>query len=117
MSELSRQSGKLDINIEDDVDFSLTAVYKVNAVVVDITSYTATFIIRDNAGSTDALLTLTESAGLTIAGTLGKVTVAITDEQAIFGSREMVYDLMIKSPAGNDIHLLRGNCKSWSNGE
>ena len=116
MPELQRQSGGLDINIEQGVDFSMTAIYKVNGSVVDITGYTSTFIISNKKGSSVELLSLTESAGITITGSLGKVTVDITDAQSVFGNREMVYDLMIQSPAGNDIHLLRGECISHSVG-
>ena len=90
MSELSRQSGKADINIEDGVDYKLTAIYKVNGVVVDITGYSASFKLRENAGSSNILLSLTESSGIAITGALGKVFVQIADTQSIYGSRKMV---------------------------
>lgn len=112
MPELSRQSGGLDIHIEEAVDFTLSAIYKVNGSVIDITGYTASFILRGKSGRESELLSLTHLSGIVITAVLGKVTVSITDTQSVFGNREMEYDLMIQSPAGNDIHLLRGNCTS-----
>ena len=117
MPELQRQSGHADINIEDGVDYSLTAIYKIDGAVQPITGWTASFRLLDLKGNTSDLLELTESTGIIITGSLGKVVVNITDAQSIFGSRTMRYDLMITSPVGSDVHLLRGACKSWSAGE
>lgn len=115
MPELSRQSGKLDINIEDNVEFSMTATYKISGTPVDVTGYTASFTLRDVNGQTgDPLLELTHLAGITVGTTNGVFVIAMTDAQCNFGDREMIYDLVITSPTGNDIRLLRGKCKSWS---
>jgi len=117
MQELPRQSGGLDINIEDGVDFTLNAVYKISGSAVDVTGYTATFIIRDRPGHANALLTLTESAGITVGTTNGAFAVTLTDSQCNFGNREMVYDFVVTTPGGTDIRLLRGACKSHAQGD
>lgn len=117
MSELPRQSGDLDINIEHGVDYTLSAVYKVNGSVVDTTGYTASFVIRGQSGYTHELLSLNESSGITVAGSLGKFTVNITDAQSDFGNRSMVYSLVIQSPTGKDTQLLRGSCQSHAQGD
>lgn len=116
MPELSRQSGKLDINIEDGIDFNLEAIYKINGIAVDVTGYTAVFEIRDLAGSSDPLLTLTESAGVIVGTTDGKFLVKITDTQAAFGTRELHYDFTVINGT-TDIKLLRGKCFSWAKGD
>jgi len=117
MPELERQSGGLDINIEDGVDFLLGATYKIGGVAQDVTNYTAAFELRDKAGSAEVLLSLTEGAGITVGASTGKFDVLITEAQAIFGNRAMVYDLVITPPAGSPIRLLRGECKSWAKGD
>ena len=111
--ELPRQSGQLDINIEDNVDFVIEVIYQINGTAEDVTNHTAKFELRDHLGQTgDALLSLTESAGITVGTTNGKFTVTITDVQAVFGNREMYYDLIVTSATGDDVRLLRGNCAS-----
>lgn len=117
MSELPRQSGELDINIEHGVDFTMTAIYQVNGSVIDTTGYNASFIIRNNSGSTSKLLELTESSGITVTGSLGKFTIDMTELQSAFGNRSMVYNLVIQSPSGKDIQLLRGKCQSHAQGD
>ena len=117
MPELSRQSGGLDINIEDGVPFPLGATYKINSAAVDVTGYTATFELRSITGSSEVLLSLTEASGITVGGVDGKFDIELTALQTIFGNREMVYDLIITPPVGNAIRLLRGACKSWAQGD
>lgn len=113
--ELQRQSGQLDINIEDNVDFALHVTYKVDGAAVNVDGYTAKFELRDVPGQTgEALLSLTETAGITVGTTDGTFIVEITETQANFGDREMVYDLIVISTTGEDERLLRGICKSWS---
>ena len=116
MPELQRQSGKADINIEDGIHYTLTAFYKIDGVIQDISNFTASFNLLDSVGHSDPLLTLTESSGVDITGLAGKVVVNITDSQSIYGGREMRYDLIITPPGGDDVHLLRGKCKSWPSG-
>ena len=115
MAELPRQSGLLNIHIEDNVDWSMVVTYSIGGTPVDVTTYTAKFEIRDKPGQTGtALLALTESAGITVGTTDGIFTVAITDTQAVFGNREMEYDLIVTSAAGVDTKLLRGKCTSYA---
>ena len=113
--ELPRQSGLLNIHIEDNVDWYMAATYKIGGTEVDVSGYTAKFELRDEAGQTgDALLSLSEAAGIAVGTTDGLFTITITDNQAIFGNRDMVYDLIVTSPAGSDIKLLRGKCTSYA---
>ena len=116
MPELQRQSGGLDINIEDGVDFTLPVVYKVDGAIIDVTGYTAIFELRDAPGNENALLSLTESSGITVGSTDGRFDVTITAAQAIFGDRKMVYDLII-TDGGVPVRLLRGECQSKSQGD
>ena len=117
MPELQRQSGGLDINIEDGVDFTLPVVYKVDGSIIDVTGYTATFELRDASGHASALLSLTESAGITVGNANGRFDIAIADTQAVFGNRKMVYDLIVTPLGGQPIRLLRGECQSKSQGD
>lgn len=110
--ELERQSGNLNINIEDGVDFAMSVIYKIGGTPVDVTGYTATFTIKDEKDHT-VLLTITEITGIAVGTTDGKFGIPISDTQAVFGNRNMVYDFVVKSPSGIDTRLLRGDCVSW----
>ena len=117
MPELQRQSGGLDINIEDGVDFTLPVVYKVDGSIIDVTGYTATFELRDSPGNVNVLLSLTESSGITVGSVDGKFEINITEAQAVFGNRKTVYDLIVTPVGGQPIRLLRGECQSKSQGD
>ena len=117
MPELQRQSGGLDINIEDGVDFTLPVVYKIDGTIIDVTDYEAIFELRDLKGNANALLSLTELSGITVGSVDGKFEITIADSQAVFGNRKMVYDLVITPPAGQPIRLLRGECQSNAKGD
>lgn len=114
MPELQRQSGGLDINIEDGVPLFIGATYKINGTPQDILGWSATFTLRDISGSDDPLLTLTEADGISVGATTGRVELLI---QGIYGHRAMVYDLQITEPAGVPIRLLRGTCQSHPKGD
>ena len=117
MPELQRQSGGLDINIEDGVDFTLPVVYKVDGSIIDVTDYEATFELRDSTGNVNALLSLTELSGITVGSVDGKFEITITEAQAVFGNRKMVYDLIVNESGGVPIRLLRGECQSTAQGD
>lgn len=113
--KLARVSGELDLEIEDNVDYSLPVTYKIGGSAVDNTTYTAKFEIRDKVGDTGtALLALTVGSGITLSGATGIFTIAITDTQCVFGNREMVYALVVTSSGGNDIPLLHGKITSYA---
>ena len=113
MPSLPRPSGLLDINIEDNVAYRLGVTYKIGGVAQDVTDYEAIFELRDKAGSSTPLLTLTELSGITVGSTTGKFDILITSLQAIYGNRNMVYDFIITPLGGRPLRLLRGECKSW----
>ena len=117
MPELARQSGGLDINIEDGVDYSLPVVYKEDEAIQDVSGYSAAFELRDRQGASNALLSLSEASGITIGSTDGRIDVVITAAQAIFGNRKMVYDLVITPSGGTPVRLLRGECQSTAKGD
>lgn len=114
MPELARQSAELGINIENGVDFNFPVTYKNDGVVVPVTSYTATFRIKDNYSTSENLLELTVGSGITVDEPNGKFTVSISEAQSSFGNRELVYEFIVTSPAGDSVEFLHGKCKSWS---
>lgn len=114
MPELARQSGELDISIEDGVDFNMDVFFKVGGVAVNISSYTASFVLKDSHSSSEVLLQLTVGSGITLDAPTGKFTISLTEAQSNFGNRTMVYDFEVTSPLGDSAKLLRGTCKSWA---
>lgn len=108
-------SGSLDINIEDNADYVLPVIYKINGAAVNVTGYTATFTMLDAEGETKTpLLELTEANnGVAIGTTDGTFTVKIDATQATFGYRKMVYDLVVVSPTLVPTRLIHGSCQSY----
>ena len=73
---------KRDIIIEQGVDFSLLLTWESPAgSPVDLTSYTAALQIRSAYGGQPEILALAQGSGITLGGTAGTVTVAITAAQ------------------------------------
>ena len=76
----------------------------------DLTSYTAKMQIRVSYGATDALLTLTNGAGITLGN--GTFSIAITHTQTnTLPVGLWVYDLKITSPSGTVTRLIQGTVK------
>lgn len=110
--EILLQTGQLDLNINSGIDFNFDAIYKLDGSLVDVTGYTATFSIRDKYSSSLSLVSVTESSGIIVGTTDGKFSVSLTEIESNLGNRELVYDLVIVPPSGdNEIKLLRGKCK------
>lgn len=66
-------------------------------VPVDLTGYTATFIIRECAEDSAALLVLTDISGVTLGGTDGTIEVNITaDQAAALTAGTNVYELELQ---------------------
>lgn len=108
-------AGTHDITIEIGASFEMTAVYKLNGVVQDITGWDARMQVRKRQKSTAALLDWSVTDGqITIDGALGKVIIAVNAvEPGVttfppYGE----YDLEIESPArsgGKVVRLLEGS--------
>ena len=102
-------AGKYNITVEQGSTFNLNFTIKTGTVVWDLTSYTARMQVRTSAGATDTLLSLTDSAGITLGGTAGTVAVTISAAAtaALLTGRH-VYDLEIASSAGEVWRVIEG---------
>lgn len=71
--------------------------WRADGVLVDLSGYTATFIVREHAADTTSpIVYLTTSAGITLGGALGTATVALTATQtAALTAGVYVYELWL----------------------
>lgn len=71
--------------------------------VVDVTSYTASMIVRTTAEG-PALLTLTNTAGIALGGHLGTISATLTAAQsAALPAQKLIYTLMLTAPDGTTV--------------
>lgn len=105
-------AGTHNITIEVGATFEMSAIYKINGVVQDITGWDARMQVRKKKSSTTKLLDWTVLDGeITIDGPNGKVIISVDAVEAGVTTLPPygVYDLEIESPAGKVIRLLEGD--------
>lgn len=77
--------------------------------LVNLTGYTASFIVKDRPGKT-TLATLTQASGITLGGAAGTIVIKRTPGQtAAWLSDQLAYELTITSGSGDTTLLLHGN--------
>lgn len=95
-------AGTYHLEIEQGSTFGLTITYKDgNGDLVNLTGYTARMHLRKNIDDSDTVLALTtENGGITLGGSNGTVTLAISaTDTAALTSVEGVYDLELVTGA------------------
>jgi hypothetical protein len=100
-----------NINIEQGATFTRTITWKDSAnVAINLTGYTARMQIRERVESSTALVSLTNSSGITLGGAAGTVVITITATQtdALPNMKKGVYDLELVSAGGIVTRLLQG---------
>lgn len=101
-----------DYTVEQGTTFRRTITWyndDAQTVLRDLTGYTARMQIRPTVASTDVLLSLTNTAGITLGGTAGTIAIVMTDAQtAAFTFTTAVYDLEMITPSGDVIRLIKG---------
>lgn len=78
--------------------------------LVNLTGYTAKMDLRSSpVGSTTALLTLTDTSGLTLGGAAGTIVWEMTDVQTLLlPTGTVAYDLRLTSGGGEVTYLIYG---------
>jgi hypothetical protein len=104
-------AGKLDILIEQGVDWKLELAYETGSpsTAVDLTGYTARFQVATRHSATTPLVQLTQSNGITLGGVAGTIVIQLNQTQTnALPAQKAVWDLVLVSPSGQDIRLLEG---------
>ena len=78
---------------------------------VSLTGAEADLQIRENVDDTTALVSLSESSGITLGGAAGTIIVTLTSTQTNLDIENGVYDLRIKESGGDWDYLLSGSVK------
>lgn len=102
--------GKYNMVCPQGSTFNENLTYSINAINVDLTSYTARMQIRDSHTSTSAKLTLTtENSGIVLGGAAGTINIIISaTSTASIPAKEYVYDLEVISSSGFVTRLIEG---------
>lgn len=103
---------KYNLAIDAGATYQLTVTWNdSNGDPIDLTSYTARMKLKSTYGG-DALVSLTESDGITLGAALGTIAIVITDTltATLAGTSHTkgVYDLEVESSGGVTTRLLEG---------
>jgi hypothetical protein len=102
-------AGELNLTVEQGTTFSQTLTWKIDGTAVNLTGYTARMQARDDVTSSTTILSLTQSAGLTLGGVAGTIIIALTATQtAALVAGNYVYDLELASSGGVVTRLVQG---------
>jgi hypothetical protein len=108
-------AAKYNIAIEQGATWTLSLVYRLPNVdintpgaAIDVSGCVAAMQIRPTVGGT-TLVSLTETAGITVGDANGRIDVLITEAQTILLTvKKAVYDLYITFLDGTTVRLLEG---------
>ena len=102
-------TGKLDLAVPQGTTLSKQLTYRIDGTPVNLTGYTARLVVRVKQSSTSSLLTLTNSAGLTLGGAAGTIAITISATQtAALPAGGLFYFLEITSGGGIVTRLVAG---------
>ena len=105
-------AGKYNFVIEQGTTFTRTITWKDSSgSAIDLSTYTARMDIKEKKSDTtaNALVNLTETAGLTLGGGAGTILITITHAvTTALDFEEAYYDLEVKSAGGVVTKLLEG---------
>lgn len=105
-------AGILNLTIEQGAKFSRLIQWndaKGNAV--DLTGYTAKLQARRTKNDTAAVISLTESSGITLGGSAGTIALSIgSNTTATYDFVKIYYEILLtpSSPANSSVRLLEG---------
>ena len=101
--------GEYNITCFQGANFDRTFTITQSSVALNLTGYTSAMQVRTAADSTAYLVSLTNGTGITLGGTAGTITVALTSAQSsAISAGSYAYDLEITSGAGEVTRLLQG---------
>jgi hypothetical protein len=101
--------GTYNITAYQGADFDRTFTITQSGTALNLTGYSSAMQVREAADSTAYLLNLTSGSGITLGGTAGTITVAITSAQSsAIPAGSYAYDLEIISGSGAVTRLLQG---------
>lgn len=101
--------GTYNITAYQGADFDRTFTVTQSGTALNLTGYSSAMQVREAADSTAYLLSLTSGSGITLGGTAGTITVAITSAQSsAIAAGSYAYDLEIVSGSGAVTRLLQG---------
>ena len=106
-------AGSYDFTIYQGADWNITLTWIANGSVVDVTSYHAHLQARPSYASQSSTIFIDisdQTSGITLGGTAGTITLALTAAQtAALSFTQASYDLKLTSGSGAVTRLLQGS--------
>ena len=102
---------RYDLEIKQGATLSLTATWRDSAgTAVNLGGYTARAQVRETYASSSAIISLTDTAGITLGGAAGTITLTVsaTTTAALTAPWAGVWDLELVSGGGVVTRLLEG---------
>ena len=107
MTSEQNSAATYNIKCNQNETFQRTLTYKDSTgSAIDLTSFTAALQVRRDF-DTAPVISLTESAGITLGGVAGTIAIVISATAALDANTHY-YDLVITSPAGVKTRILEG---------
>jgi len=103
-------AGKYNFTIEQGATFDELLIYKDDSgALVDLTGYSARMQVRVKITDAQTLISLTDTAGITLGGATGTIHLFISDiDTAALPITNAVYDLELVDATGVVTRLLEG---------
>lgn len=102
--------GILNLTLPQGGTWEVSLTYKAsNGTPVNLSGYTARMQVRSSYSSPTAVLSLTDTAGITLGGADGTVQIAVSaTTSATIEAAQYVYDLEVVSGGGTVTRLVQG---------
>ena len=104
-----QQPASYDLVMYQGASWDYQFTWKINNVVVNLTTFTARMQVRLSYSSTNVVLSLVNGSGITLGGALGTISLAVNAATtAAIPASSYVYDLELVSTGGEVTRLLEG---------
>jgi hypothetical protein len=103
------ETGTYPLSARQGSTFNLSFTIATDGDLWDLTGYTASMQVRKSVQSSTAILSLTNSSGITLGGAAGSVAVTVSaTKMASLPAGTWVYDLELTAPNGTAYAILQG---------
>lgn len=104
-------TGSVNLIVDQNADFTMVATYNDSSgQPVNLTGYTAAMMVRTGYNEPTAVISLTNTDGITLGGSAGTVTIFVSAARnsTLTGGKTYVYDLLL-TKSGSVTRFLQGN--------
>ncbi len=106
---VSEPVAELDLRLYRSDNFNHQIIWQDDAgVPIDLTGYTAKMQARTKIGSSNVLMTATDTDGIVLGGTAGTIDIQLDPLKTDIATEDNVYDLQVTSPTAFVTTVIQG---------